>query len=221
MLIDLNLRHKSVIIIGEGEELEARTRQFLDTDAKVIVAGNGFSKTLKRLARSKRLELVACNPLNSWKKLSKRYKPDAVILATTNKPNAVKMAKRVRGGGRVLLYAVDAPRLNDFNMPATAKRGKIRVAVSTGGASPAMAHILRKRIERTITPTDIQQVKLQASIHSQIRKRIPNPNLRRICIYRIIHNRKIKESLQRNEFETARKLANKQIEQIAQKSLKG
>jgi precorrin-2 dehydrogenase/sirohydrochlorin ferrochelatase len=219
MLVDLNFRHKSVIIIGEGEELEARTRQFLDADAKVIVVGNKFSKTLKRLTRSERLELVTCNPLSSWTRLSKRYKPDAVILAT-NKPNAAKMAKRVRAEGKVLLYAVDMPDLNDFNMPAIAKLGKIRVAVSTGGLSPAMGRILRKRIERTIIPEDIQQVRLQASIRSKIRKRIPNPELRRICIYKIIHNRKIKESLQRNEFETAKKLADKQIGQTAQKSFK-
>ncbi|HMK83237.1 MAG TPA: NAD(P)-dependent oxidoreductase, partial [Candidatus Bathyarchaeia archaeon] len=65
MLVDLNLRHKPVIIMGEGEEVEARARQFIEADAKVIVIGEKFSRTLKQLSRSKHLELVSCNPLTS------------------------------------------------------------------------------------------------------------------------------------------------------------
>lgn len=220
MLVDLNLRHKSIIIMGEGEELEARTRQFLDADAKVTVIGKKFSRTLKQLSKSKRLELVSCNSLTSWKQFSKKHKPYAVILATTNRQSVSRIASLLPAGCKPLLYAVDMPAVNDFNMPATAKLGDIRVAISTGGLSPAMAHILRERIERTITLEDIREVQLQAAMRAKIRKSIPDPELRRTCIYKIIRNKKIKKLLQKGEFENAKKLATNQVEQTARKKPK-
>ena len=219
MLVDLNLRHKSIIIIGKGEELESRIRQFLEADAKVTVVGEKFSRTLKQLSRSKHLELVSCNPLTCWKQLSKKYKPYAVILATTNRPFASKIASLLRADCKPLLYAADMPDMNDFNMPAISKLGDVRVAISTGGLSPAMIRILRKRIERTITLEDIRAVQLQKVMRAKIRNQIRDPELRRICIYKIIRNKKIKELLQKGEFENAKKLATKQVEQITQRSL--
>ncbi len=214
MLVDLNLRHKRIIIMGEGEEVEARARQFLEADAKVIVIGEKFSRTLKQLSRSKHLELVSCNPLTSWKQLSKKYKPYAAILATTNRPFAIRIASLLRADCKLLLYATDMPDMNDFNMPAIAKLGDVRVAISTGGFSPAMTRILRKRIERTITLEDIREVQLQRVMRAKMRSQIPDPELRRICIYKIIRNKKIKELLQKGEFENARKLATKQVERL-------
>lgn len=220
MLVDLNLRNKTIIIMGEGEELEARTLQFLDADAKVTVIGKKFSRTLKQLSKSKRLELVSCNSLTFWKQFSKKHKPYAVILATTNRHSVSKIASLLPADCNPLLYAVDMPDMNDFNMPAIAKLGDIRVAISTGGLSPAMAHILRERIERTITLEDIREVQLQAAMRAKIRRQIPDPELRRNCIYKIIHNKKIKKLLQKGEFENAKKLATKQVEQTARKKPK-
>ncbi|HKM49578.1 MAG TPA: NAD(P)-dependent oxidoreductase [Candidatus Bathyarchaeia archaeon] len=219
MLVDLNLRHKSIIIMGEDQALESRTRQLLEAKAKVTVVGEKFSRTLRQLSRSKHFELVSCNPLTSWKQLSKKYKPYAVILATTNRPFVSKVASLLRADCKPLLYAADMPDMNDFNMPAISKLGDVRVAISTGGISPAMIRILRKRIERTITLEDIREVQLQRVMRAKIRSQILDPKLRRICIYKIIRNKKIKESLRKGDFEDAMKLATKQVERITQRSL--
>jgi precorrin-2 dehydrogenase/sirohydrochlorin ferrochelatase len=201
--------------MGEGKELEARTRQFLDANANVRVIGKKFSRTLEQLSRCKHLELVSYTSLASLKQFLKKHKPYAVILATTNRPFVSKIASLFRADCKPLFYAVDMPEVNDFNMPAIAKLGDIRVAISTVGLSPAMAHILRKRIERTITLEDIREVQLQAAIRAKIRELVPDPELRRVCIYKILRNKKIKELLQKGEVENAKKLATKQVEQIA------
>ena len=209
MLVDLSFQNKIVIVIGEGDELETRVRQFRDAGAKVIIADSGPNKKCP-----KSIESVRWKRLRELNELMEKYNPYALILATTNKQLASKISKSARRRHSVLIYAVDMPDLNDFNMPAIAKLGDIRVGISTGGLSPAMASILRKKIERIITTEDLQEVRLQALLRDRIRHRIKNAEVRKRCIYKIIHDRQIRKYLQDHKFEQAKKLASKQIESI-------
>ena len=72
-----------------------------------------------------------------------------------------------------MVYAVDNPALSDFILPAVAQVGDVKVAVSTGGKSPAMARVLRERIEKLVTPEDLLEIELQekAAYHTQRRRR--------------------------------------------------
>ena len=47
---------------------------------------------------------------------------------------------------------VDDPQAGDVILPAVARRGELRIAVSTGGASPALAQRLRERLEDEFGP---------------------------------------------------------------------
>jgi precorrin-2 dehydrogenase/sirohydrochlorin ferrochelatase len=46
----------------------------------------------------------------------------------------------------------DAPEEGDFALPAVGRRGEITLAVGTGGASPALASLLRDRISAALGP---------------------------------------------------------------------
>ena len=216
MLVDLNLQNKVVIVIGEGDEVETRVQQFLDAAAKVIVVDYRPNKNLKRL---KSVKYVRWDRRGNFNELMEKYNPYALILATTNKQFASKISKAARTRHCPLVYAVDMPDLNDFNMPAVAKLGDIRIAISTGGLSPAMASTLRKKIERMITAEDLQEVRLQALMRDRIKDRIRNAELRKRCIYKIIHDEQIRKYLQDNKFEQAKKLAAKQIASIANRGM--
>ncbi len=219
MLVDMNFEDKTVLILGEGDELENRTRQFLEAGATVTVASPRLTRNLRADAKAKRLELVACNYSTAWKRLVRKNHPYLVVLATTNRQGANEIAKQIRDERQSLIYAVDMPQLNDFNMPALAKRGDIRVAVSTGGQSPAMARILRNRIEHVITPEDSREVQLQSMIRQEIKNKIPNAETRKDCIYTIIENRKIKQFLRTGRIEEAQRLATKQIASFVRRAV--
>ena len=52
----------------------------------------------------------------------------------------------------ILADIADAPELGSFTMPATICRGELMIAISTGGASPALARRIRMRLEEEYGP---------------------------------------------------------------------
>ena len=62
---------------------------------------------------------------------------------------AVAREARERG---IPVNVADEPAEGDFALPATLRRGRLQVAVSTGGASPALARRIRGELEEAFGP---------------------------------------------------------------------
>jgi uroporphyrin-III C-methyltransferase/precorrin-2 dehydrogenase/sirohydrochlorin ferrochelatase len=74
---------------------------------------------------------------------------------------------------------VDRPALSSFLMPAIVDRGPVTVAISTGGAAPALARKLRADIERLL-PTSVGHLARFAEIfRDQVRRTLREPQARR------------------------------------------
>jgi uroporphyrin-III C-methyltransferase/precorrin-2 dehydrogenase/sirohydrochlorin ferrochelatase len=78
----------------------------------------------------------------------------------------------------VPVNVVDRPRLSSFIMPAIVDRAPITIAISTGGAAPALARRLRAEIERAM-PAAIGRVARFAEIfREQARRTLDQPRAR-------------------------------------------
>ena len=56
-------------------------------------------------------------------------------------------AQRAANAAGIPVNVADRPQLSDFILPAIVDRDEVVVAISTGGASPTLATLLRGRIE--------------------------------------------------------------------------
>ncbi|HZF59113.1 MAG TPA: NAD(P)-dependent oxidoreductase, partial [Rubrobacter sp.] len=71
--------------------------------------------------------------------------------ATNSREVNAAVAREARERG-VPINVADRPSEGDFALPSTLRRGKLQVAVSTGGASPALAKRIRGELEGVFGP---------------------------------------------------------------------
>ena len=136
MMISLDGRR--AVVVGGGKVALRKAQDLADAGAKVRVVAPDL---LPEFAKDRRLDCVKA-----------RYAPEhvagafLVIAATDDETvNACVAADAAEEGA--LVNVVDRPLLCDFIVPAVAKRGRLVIAISTGGASPSLARRLRERLE--------------------------------------------------------------------------
>jgi precorrin-2 dehydrogenase/sirohydrochlorin ferrochelatase len=212
LLLDLKLEGKTVMVIGAGTEACRKVQSFLDSGAKIWVISREFSGCLEKLAEENRVALLKTEIKDAKAFVeSLNPKPDVFLAVTDNsKLNHVLVCEAKKFGSMV--YSVDNASLNDFYVPAIAKVGNVRVAVSTLGRSPAMAKELRQRIERLVTPEDLLEIELQAKMRSALKTRVSEADVRGKLLNEILNSVDIKEALKKGQISKAEELAMKIIE---------
>jgi len=93
-----------------------------------------------------------------------------LVIAATDDPEvneSVMQHCRTRG---VLVNVVDDPARCDFFVPSVIRRGRVQVAISTGGASPALARKLKGDIAGVLEPTLGEFVELVCSARERIKQ---------------------------------------------------
>lgn len=134
----INLCGKNCVVIGGGKVAERKIACLLGTGANVTVISPVLTDTLERHKQRGRI-----------KHLKRNYRKGdlknafLVIAATSNE----KINSRVSEDAPFLVNVVDRPELANFIVPSVVSRGPMTIAISTSGASPAMAKAVRKELE--------------------------------------------------------------------------
>jgi len=84
---------------------------------------------------------------------------------------------------------VDRPRLSSFIMPAIVDRSPITIAISTGGAAPALARRLRAEIERAMPAAIGRLARFAEVFREQVRRTLDQPRARRRFWDRVFEGR--------------------------------
>ncbi len=101
-----------------------------------------------------------------------------VIVATDDEALQVRVSLAAQRRC-VPVNVVDRPKLSSFIMPSIVDRAPITIAISTGGAAPALARRLRAEIERAM-PAALGRVARFAEIfREQVRRTLEQPRARR------------------------------------------
>lgn len=138
--VNLDLRGKRCVVVGAGPVAAARARALAEAGADVVVVSPDADPPAEGVTVRRR-----------------RFEPadlDGAWLAVAAGGDAEEHA-RVRAAAdaaRVWVNAADDPANCTFTLPAVLRRGPVTVAVGTGGASPALASWLRRRLERELGP---------------------------------------------------------------------
>jgi precorrin-2 dehydrogenase/sirohydrochlorin ferrochelatase len=207
LIIDFKFDEKYVVIVGGGTEAYKKTLSFLDAGSKILVASRTFTSGIKKLHQEKKINLLKANIKNGETFFNQlNPKPDLLAVATNNQKLNVQLSKRARSAG-CMVYVADNPSISDFILPAVAKIGEVRIAMSTGGKSPAMAKLLRQRVERLITQEDLLQIKLQNYMRAILKQQISDQKVRKKILYEILKDEHVKKLLKAGKLDEAQRVA--------------
>jgi precorrin-2 dehydrogenase/sirohydrochlorin ferrochelatase len=95
----------------------------------------------------------------------------AMVLVATGEQGATARVCRDARRARALVNAADDPARCDFFLPAILRRGRLTVAVSTGGASPALAGAVRDELERSVPESYALLLEVVAEVRARLRRR--------------------------------------------------
>ena len=139
----LNLTGRRCVIIGGGQIATGKISKLLDAGANIVVISPDVTEEIRNLSDKGFTELY----------LRKYQVGDIdgaflVIAATNDRAVNQQIFEDAEKSG-VLLNAVDDMPHCSFIAPSVVERGSVTVAISTGGASPALARKLRETLENS------------------------------------------------------------------------
>jgi precorrin-2 dehydrogenase / sirohydrochlorin ferrochelatase len=163
--IFLDLADRPCLVVGGGPVAERKVESLLAVGAHVTVVSPTVTARLAAWVRAGRVAHRARGyRVNDLAGLQ------IVFVATDDEAvtRAVAAAARARG---IWVNAADQPARCDFILPSVIRRGRLAVAVSTGGASPAAARAIREELEGYLTERHAALVDLAAETRANLRTR--------------------------------------------------
>ena len=140
--IFLDLSGRRCVVVGGGEVANRKARKLLQARARVAVISPEIGAELESVAAE-----VHRRPYREGD-LEGAY---LAFAATDSREVNAAVAREANERG-VPVNVADRPSEGDFALPSTLRRGRLQVAVSTGGASPTLARRIRDELEEVFGP---------------------------------------------------------------------
>ncbi|WP_446009260.1 precorrin-2 dehydrogenase/sirohydrochlorin ferrochelatase family protein [Candidatus Electrothrix sp.] len=140
--ISLNISGKLCVVVGGGKVAERKVLSLLDAHAAVRIISPQLTMMLAEQAAKGAVQW--CERGYQHGDLNEAL---LVFAATDNRLVQDAVVQDAQQAA-ILVNVVDAPERCDFQVPALVRKGDLNIAVSTNGASPALAAKIRQELDK-------------------------------------------------------------------------
>ncbi len=171
--IFMNIRARRCLVVGGGEVAERKAGLLAEAGARVYLVAPELTGSLREQVEEGRIEyregrfeasdLTGC----------------ALVIAATDDEQVNRAVSELAQAQQLPVNVVDNPELCSFIMPSIIDRSPVQIAVSTGGASPVLARLLRARLESAIPAAYGKLAALVEGFRDQVKARFTSVNSRR------------------------------------------
>src|SRR5262245_16910682 len=165
----LDLRGRRCVVVGGGSVGLENAKGLLACGADVHVVSPRFREELLALDVTLRRGRYRRSDLDGA----------FLVIAATSDRATNERVHRDAEARAMLCNVADVPDLCNFILPAVHREGPIAVAVSTGGASPALAKRIRDDVAAIVTPEHAELAQRLAEMRPWVKEQYPSYEERR------------------------------------------
>lgn len=171
--VSLHVEGRDCLVVGGGAVAVRKVRQLRRAGARVHVVAPELDA-----------ELAALHGAGDLRWTRDTFAPAhlegcALVIAATDDRGVNAEVSRLAQARDLPVNVVDDPALCSFIMPSVVDRNPVTIAISTGGASPVLARLLRARLETMIPAGFGRLAELMGAFREKARERFPDTTLRR------------------------------------------
>jgi siroheme synthase-like protein len=156
--IFLDLSGRLAVVVGAGSVAARKIDKLLSAGAHVRVVSREISEHVETMmsnraaTTTKDLFAAAAEDKPQLELVRENFKPAHLagafmVFACTDSHDVNSAVTKAASAAGALVNRVDAPTECDFFVPAVSSHGPVKLAISTGGASPALARFIRKQLD--------------------------------------------------------------------------
>lgn len=169
----LDVKAKPCAVVGGGEVAARKIVLLLKAGAWVTVVAPGLCDEVRELADLRRISHVPSPFMPEF------LRGVSLVIAATNDRKVNHQVSETAVAMGIPVNVVDAPELCTFVMPAIIDRSPLMVAISSGGASPVLARLLRSRLEALIPAGLGRLAALAGEFRDDVKRRFARTQARR------------------------------------------
>lgn len=160
--VNLIIKDQPVVVVGGGAVATRKCAALLPSGPRLTVIAPRIDDPL--VALRERREIVHVAREYRQGDLAGAF----LVFAATNEPAANRAVVAEAVERRILVCSAEEPETGTFTMPAVVRRGNLLIAVSTGGASPAMARRIREELQERYGPEYADILELLARLREKL-----------------------------------------------------
>lgn len=168
------------VVIGAGRVAERKVAMLRRAGGRVRIVADRATPRLIALARRGAIAWTrgpfrGAHLRGAW-----------LAIAATSDPRVNRSVAREARRRRIFVNVVDDPAAGSCTVPAVHRRGALYVAVSTSGASPALARALSDRIGRRFGPEYATYLSLMRAMRRRLRRHVSDHDERERRLDRLL-----------------------------------
>jgi precorrin-2 dehydrogenase / sirohydrochlorin ferrochelatase len=191
--IMLKLEGKKVVVIGGGRVAERKVTGLLGTGPRITVISPQATDKLKGLASGGLIEWLE-------KPFSKEDIEGAFLTFAATNDNELNQSIKMAAGNQQLVTIADDPDGSDFHVPSQIQRGRLSIAVSTGGASPTLARKIREQLEHQFDEQYEEYLEFLFTARQRILKEVKDPSRKGKILTAIVNEEFLKSPNREADF---------------------
>jgi len=166
--IELNLSDKTVLVVGLGRVGRRKAESLVAAGAHVVAVDPAASG----------IEPIVGAEIRNVPYCAEQLHGISLVVSAAPAEVNRQVVADARAAG-VWVGSASEPEMGDFKIPAIWRKGPVTLTVSTSGASPALAVVLRDRAAQAIGPAAVGLTALLEEIRPLVRARVTDPETRR------------------------------------------